>query len=347
MSKDRKSILSSVNNWIRLLALIVLVAEVIILVAMKLTPPTSPLYNWYPVFMLLFLLVIVIAVIVDRFGQRNSLVLEIDEQKLKVNPKKNKIDSMDNLESNTNSFIDSHLKFSFHKPILKSNVKLNRVSYGELLIKIGVAAPDNEDEIIRAVQMVNPFGKMITNSNNIDIQIGDKYEIQFNNESSLSRIERYINNVVQIAKDNNEELPTDEEISNLRANLMYGDLDIYALNYFNGCIIQVFNKEDAKETMIPPTLPNIFSSLQSTIKEPLESLVSNEDSILWGTTNHYLKVLINGVKKDFSIYRMYQLIENKDFVYLIQLQWSPQTNEAINTWEELKKLLENFKVTTN
>ncbi|MEP3838391.1 MAG: hypothetical protein ABJM36_12125 [Algibacter sp.] len=347
MAKDRKSILSSVNTWIHLLALIVLVAEAIILVAMKLTPTTSPLYNWYPVFMLFFLLLIVVAVIIDRTGQRNSLVLKVNEQKLEINPKNNKLNSIDNLESKSDVYTDTLLKFSFHKPVLKSEVKINRVSYAEYLIKLGVATPDSVDSIIQKIPIINPFGKMIVNSNNIDIQIGDKYKLELEDDSTMTRIERFINNVVQIAKDNKEDTPSEEEITILRAKLMHGDSKLKTINYFNGSIIQVFNKKDTKDSMIPPSLPNIFSSLQTTIKEPIETLISNEDSILWMTTNHFLKVLISGTKKDFSIYRVYQLIENKEFVYLIQLQWSPQTNEAINTWEELKKLLENFKVTIN
>ena len=346
MSKERGSILNAVNNWIRLLALIVLVAEVIILAAMKLTPSTASIYNWYPVFMLFFLLLIVIAVIFDRNGERNSLVLKLDEQKVEVNPKKNRIDSVHKLASSTNTYTDSHLRFSFHKPELKSTVNLKRISYGDLLVKIGIATPENVDHIVQNVLTIDPFGKMKINSSIVDIQIGDIYKLRFDDESSLSRVEKYINNVVEVAKEGDEPL-SNEVISGIRSKLLYGDSNLKSLNYFNGCVIHVFNKADAVDSMLPATLPNIFSSLQSLINEPLESLTSNQESILWGTTNHYLKILVNGIKKDFSIYRMYQLIENKNYVYLIQLQWSPQSNEAINTWEELRKLLENFKVTVD
>lgn len=72
MTNSRKGIISEISDWLKLLALVVLVAEAAILAAMKLTPTDKAIYGWYPVFMLLFLVVIVVGLFFDRHQQSAS-----------------------------------------------------------------------------------------------------------------------------------------------------------------------------------------------------------------------------------------------------------------------------------
>tara|TARA_R110000868_G_scaffold37111_2_gene131294 strand:- start:2218 stop:3114 length:897 start_codon:yes stop_codon:yes gene_type:complete len=65
MKKERMGILSSLSDWLKLLGLIVLVAEATILTAIATDFETS-FKGWYPVAMLLFLAVIVIGIFIDR-----------------------------------------------------------------------------------------------------------------------------------------------------------------------------------------------------------------------------------------------------------------------------------------
>jgi len=67
-----KGIIDSVSDWLKLLTLICLVANATLATAMALTPNTNPLKSWYPVFMLLFLLVPVIGLFYDRQKERAS-----------------------------------------------------------------------------------------------------------------------------------------------------------------------------------------------------------------------------------------------------------------------------------
>lgn len=67
-----KGIIDSVSDWLKLLTLICLVANATLATAFALAPNTSPLKSWYPVFMLLFLLVPVIGMFYDRQEERKS-----------------------------------------------------------------------------------------------------------------------------------------------------------------------------------------------------------------------------------------------------------------------------------
>lgn len=70
---ERASILEAVSDWLKLLALVVLVSEGFLLAAMSLGPADDPLRGYYPLLMLVLLLVVVVGIFVDRAGERRTL----------------------------------------------------------------------------------------------------------------------------------------------------------------------------------------------------------------------------------------------------------------------------------
>ena len=74
-----KGIIDSVSNWVKLLALIVLVADGVLITAMSMTPDSSPFKKWYPVFIILFLLTLVFCLIYDRQMERGKIPQLYDE----------------------------------------------------------------------------------------------------------------------------------------------------------------------------------------------------------------------------------------------------------------------------
>lgn len=77
-----KSIVDSVSDWIKLLALIVLVVEAMLVVALAQSPDNSPVKPWYPVIMLGPLLVIIIGIFVDRHFERPGATIPVDTTQL-------------------------------------------------------------------------------------------------------------------------------------------------------------------------------------------------------------------------------------------------------------------------
>jgi hypothetical protein len=72
LSEAKSSILNAVSDWIKLLALLALVGEGVILVAMGLAPEESSLRPWYAVMMFLLLVTIVVGVFFDRYLQSRA-----------------------------------------------------------------------------------------------------------------------------------------------------------------------------------------------------------------------------------------------------------------------------------
>jgi hypothetical protein len=339
----RKSILGAVSDWLKLLALIVLVAEAVILIAMQITPSDSPIYPWYPVFMLLFLVVIVVGVFVDRSGERKTVTLGSGDQTLTVNPRLEKIEGIQNLPSADQLHADTRLKFSVAKPPGKKDLKVEYLDLGTFMLRLGVIPEEKLQEALRGIALQS-FGSMRVHSTNILIPFGQVHALQFEEDSSTRQIEKYLGRYSEFYEKETGKPMNDDALSNMRQRLMLGDAEIVRINYQNGFTIHIFEKKHTLDTYLPPNLPNIFSFFQTVINEPIDELVASADAILWSTSNYFKKILVDQEQKDFTIFRKYQLIDNDEFIYMIQLQWSPQTPDAVNTWENLKYMMENFKI---
>jgi hypothetical protein len=67
--ESKSKIIDSISSWLKLLALIVLSAEVVFSVALSTTSETDPYRSWYLPLMLVFLAIIVIGLFFERYMQ--------------------------------------------------------------------------------------------------------------------------------------------------------------------------------------------------------------------------------------------------------------------------------------
>ena len=80
-------------------------------------------------------------------------------------------------------------------------------------------------------------------------------------------------------------------------------------------------------------------------QEPIKTLVAEEDYILWTTSNMLTNVIIKGKRYErFSISRWYRLQRGKNSIFLVSMQWSPEFDPTLSTWERLKSSFESFKI---
>jgi len=109
-----------------------------------------------------------------------------------------------------------------------------------------------------------------------------------------------------------------------------------------GLTIQVLEKKFAINSFEKPTLPNILRTIITATQEPIEQLSSSENSILVITKSKLLDIKINERKGDFTLFRTYKLIDTQDKIFILQIQWTPESDSAIEVWEELSKMLHSF-----
>ncbi len=343
--EERSSILAEISNWLKLLGLVVLVAEGIIILAMNMTPTDHPISSWYPIFMLLFLIIIVVGVFMDRFHQRNmetsNLKLELGSRELSIQTGRT-IEKQRQDVSQTD-FMDNKLGFALTRPQLKNWKNPEYLNHKDYLIKTGLIQEEQWPNIEAGAQVM-PFGKMLTQSETVLFQYGEPIKINFTDNSTTELIEKHLERMSQFYISQGEKPLSEEEAKKLREELFYGNLDLSNMVFSNSFVVQVLDKSLALKSPIEPNLPNLFAAIQRTIFEPLDQLISNKDSILWGSTNKIKHIKIGMEEQDITIYRMNRMLENEDSFYQLQIQWAPESKAAISIWEELKKMFETFKL---
>lgn len=351
INKDsRLNILSAVSDWLKLLALTVLVAESIIIVAMQITPQSNPIAPWYPLFMLLFLVVVVIGVFVDRYLGRKTpqdeLTLRSGDLLVPVNTTnlsipKEKLDKTNIVDLDT-MFIDSQRGFMFKRPKLPLWKKPEHMKQKELLTKAGlIGEPAKWEELVK-FSRIDPISNMVLQSSVLFWQYGEQKTVKLTDESSTPALDEVIEHVCSLAEEEGKPL-NEDQITNFRKSAMGTMREIKSQNYF---LVSIYNKSlpIMRTSTIKPSLGNVFRYIISLVKKPVENLVANEKSIMWGCINYLTNVLIDDRLQDFQSHELYFLVENQRFIFSVCVFYSPQISGTAELWIELKDVLTSFKV---
>lgn len=349
--ESRFAILSAVSDWLKLLALTVIVAESIILVAMQVTPQSNPIAPYYPIFMLLFLIVIVIGVFMDRYSARKTPEgqLTVKSGDLKATINTNELSTTEEeLTRKTDlgtMFKDSLRGFMFKRPKLSGWHDPQNINYGEFVKKV-VRTKDigKWDEAVKLMGEVHPFTNMILRSSCLLYCYGEPINVKLTEKTSSPALDKVIKNITTIADKEGEPLDKDE-INELRKSLIpalvTGDLQLELHNYF---AVFVLDKSLADNFPVAPSLGNIFLHSQFLSKQPVDTLVANERSILWSTTTTTTNVLIDGQLRELKEHIMSFLVENPKSIFLVSIYFSPQTSSSPDLWTELREMLNSFRV---
>jgi len=344
MENSRLNILNSISDWLKLMALIVLIAESAILLAMKLTPNTQPIYAWYPIFMLLFLMAVVVGVFFDRYLQskrgNDDLTIEVGDIEYSVKThnvipavQSNVDESMDRL------FVDSERGFQFELPKSEGWSKPERLDFGQYIVRTGLLQPD-QMEIARTGMALLPMGTMVAESSALCIWYGNPIEIVFTDETTTKAAETFIERLTSLAEKEGEAL-NDEDIKEIRKGINSSQLPVESLKFQNGITILAMSKKLAQNSPVRPTLANLFL-LMTKQSPPLDQLVANEDTILWGSTMTIRNVRINQELREMTVNSLYHLTEGEDFFYQVTINYSPQTDESWSLWNELQSMSASF-----
>lgn len=343
--QEWSKILPAISTWLILLGLIVLVAATFIIIAMLITPKDDRNFAIYPYALLGLLLIIIIGVFFDRKNERDTKKREgtldiTNENKVIITEKTSK-----NVLEKDQNFTDSRLGFKMYYPNQENWQKPQYLEYKNFIIKLGLISNDTQgDEFINTIKSNHPYGNMVVKSDNIIFQYGEDLEIEFLTDSTTQEIEDYLKRLGNYLKDKGNELPTEEDKQDLRQKLFLGNLGIDKLNFSISLTIQIMLKSLSIDSMAKPNLPNLLKALIASTQEPIDQLSTFNDSIIWITRTKMLNVKVNNVKGNFSIYRSYKLIETKEKLILLQIQWSPESDSAIEIWNELRSMLDSFAV---
>ena len=349
-NESRAGILSAISDWLKLLGLTVLVAEVVILAAMKLTPSDSPLAPWYPVFMLIFLVVVVIGVFVDRIlgtrasGKRTLALGDAAEARVTIDTSQTVVTQRDLRRYQLEDYyIDSQQGLAFWTPKSEGWSEPEVLSKGDLLVRMGLLPNlDDWDEVKKPSYAV-PLGAMLMEASNIILEHGKPLACELTDESSTSVADSVMEKLLSIAKEQGEEMDQ-EQITELRKQLVRGGVDVESLNISNCFVATVFDKALAQTSPVAANLGNVFLAHMMTTREAVERLVADSDSVMWGSHQTFTNIRVAGQLRELTVYRANLLVDGEDKCFGLSITFSPQTGSPMSVWEELRKMLDSFRV---
>ncbi|WP_420577892.1 hypothetical protein [Ekhidna sp.] len=339
--KERSSIIESISNWLKLLALIVLVGEAVIIYAMTQTTPNNAIYPIYPIIMIFLLCLIIVGLFVDRYWERKSekLSISIENKDITLDPSHSKRPQI----SESNNYADSLLGYSFEKPDGEGWVEPYKSSYKEVISDIFLLDPNKiSDEELKSLVGLNPIGLVLAESDVLTFGYEDRSVIELDEQSTTEHVEYLIDQSVKKSIEDGQEL-SEEEINILRKKLNQTE-NLSNIGFRVNMVIVTIDKELLKRNYING-LPNLFLNISLGAREPIDSLKSTDDLILWTTSNKLKHVKVDGeFYNSLNIYRLYQILQNDKYAFFCQAQWSPQVDEAVLTWESLKRSFQSFQI---
>jgi len=344
--KQWKDILSQISNSIKLLGLIVLVLSTLITFVFLSTPVRDRNFAIYLYVLLGLLLIVIIGIFIDRQNERKAkksndgtLVLTKDNE-LEIQKKAVTTDQVTN-----QNFIDSAAGFKIYQSEKIGWQKPKRLSYKELLLKLGFVKNIQEVEnMLKVARISNPLSSLFATSENIMFQYGDDIEIKFKDDSTLQKIEDYLDNLKKYLLETENKTMTADEIQAERKEQFSGGSPSTCFIFPVNLNVMVLQKKHFISKATKLNLPNLLMSIISNTGESIDQLLSYENSIICVTQSKMLNVKVNEVVENLTIYRIYKLIDAKEKIFLLQTQWCPESDSAIEVWEELKKMQDSFTI---
>ncbi|WP_435577693.1 hypothetical protein [Gilvibacter sp.] len=345
MSKNEKrsSIIGSISNWIKLMALIVLVAEVIILLAMSQTPVDSKLYVIYPIMMFLLLLIVIGAVIFDRTQDRRSSVAAIssNNQELQIDP-----DSVatEQLTDDKNKYTNSLLGYEFDLPTGQQWHEPRQLNYHQYFSEITLQNDIDQDAFNKSMMTFHILGPSFVNADILSVMHGETVVIEMNENSSTQEVENRLQIIKKLSELEDEPI-SDEDLQNLRVQVNKTS-DISQIQFNSKLEVWTFPRViDNQGIIFEYKLASFFQQFLTQGTEFIDSLIAEDDYILWTTGDTLKHVKIKDSNFDsFRISRWYRLHRSKKFIYLVSLQWSPEFDPTMTTWDKIKESFESFKI---
>ncbi|MHA2066991.1 MAG: hypothetical protein ACXABY_21705 [Candidatus Thorarchaeota archaeon] len=352
MNEGKGGILAAISTWLQLLGLVVLAAEAVILAAIAVTPESNPLAPWYPVFMLLFLLVLIFGVFFDRFTERRSHLLVSTEgisselrEPISVEMSSKSITKREvekKLDPKT-AIIRQEDGFTFKLPKRLDWSEPRSLTRRELMQQKGLEmSPDHWEELNKSIAR-HPLGKMILEAKNLLITCGPSIEIQFSEKSSSEVIDARIEALIAQLEEDGKEV--DEEfIAESRKFLLEGSYKIDHVRIQNSFIVTVFDKVKAKDLVMKPNLGTVFLTLVSGVIDKIDSLRADEDVVSWKTSPAVTNVLIDNQLRNLEVLMVFRLTESDDKLFLVAMEYSHQTKVHPDAWQDLLDMFDSFRM---
>jgi len=243
-------------------------------------------------------------------------------------------------------YIDSAHGFLFSRPKSDAWGQPESISGMSKIVPARMeVSPEILHEILRQMSQL-PFGKMLIEQSLIRLRTGHVLKVEFTGESTTDPVEAVIEQLRPALIEQNPGASSENieaELVKTRISLVRGDGDVRSMQFSNEFCVTWLDK-----SLLPvnftPTLARIFLQIAMPFVAMAVDLRRHEKSITLTMRSDLRKVLVNGQKTDLSIERWLLLTERKDYFYMVEIAFSPQTQDSLAVWEDLRAMIDSFRL---
>jgi hypothetical protein len=301
----------------------------------------------YTVLILFFVFIILLAAVLffPRLGETQQLTVSLGGNSLSVAPSIVETRAVEPETLNrANYFVDVDGGFYYELPPGDKWSTPTQVSGIMNVIAEKKAVLNEETEVnLQNNLSIHPLGLMLADQEMTRIVTGDPIRIEFTPDTTNNVAEAVINNILEIASQEDGFSPSEQEMIQLRESIYKDVLMFERMDFSNEFTVTTLDK-----ALLDKNLESSLQIFAITTLAPLgfflEKLVADENSILAGMRVSLRNVLVDGETESFDVYRWIYIAESKDKFHVVEIAWSPQTANSVSTWDDLKHLLNSFRI---
>lgn len=237
-------------------------------------------------------------------------------------------------------YVDTMRGFYFKLPNSKSWSKPELVKGLEVLLeKSGIPLTPEMRKQIKAFESSPMFGPLVREAETLILTSGEPIELEITNETS----NQALNVMIELARLNSESKGVklgEKELATLRHQL----IGFERMKFANSFSITIFRKGILKELPIKISLPNFFVTYSLYLRPNLVRLEANEQSILMAKSYSLEHIKLNGRKSDIRIDSWFLFAESPGAFYVVNIDFSHQAGSSLQAWEELRALMDSFRI---
>lgn len=262
-----------------------------------------------------------------------SLKLNFSEKTISIDTTQLSIDSKQLEKKDPNQyFIDTSLGFIFKKPLSKGWTKPKIIhGFFELLNEKGAVFSPNTLAVLENNLKVQPYGPAFKEMISMRITKGSQKKIEFTGDTTIAFIESIIDKRGNMS---------DEDKRIFRKS----SIGIDEINFSNEIMIQKFDKNLLETAPVKLSLPNFAVNILAGNSIYIDRLVADEKTVLAGGSLLVENAIVNGKTSQFRIDRLILITESSAAYYMVDIGFSPNTDNSLQVWEDLRESLNSFKV---
>lgn len=237
-------------------------------------------------------------------------------------------------------YVDSLRGFSFERPDSGSWSDPEHIEGFDAFIDAkSLTVPPEVREQMASLIRFHPLGRMMQRMLVVRLTSGAPILVEITDETSNETLDLMIEVIREEAAKKGENID-DEFIKRVRRNA----LGFESFNFSNEFTVTILEKRYAKGAPIKLTLPGLFLAIVGQFGLSVDKLVADESTILAGATFDLERVKIDGRLKDLRVDRWMLMMERAEQYYLIEVAYSPQTSDSVEVWNQLRDMMNTFRV---